>query len=142
MVFLLSLMVASGPLVYSQYCHDQLSLGGKQHVCETDSTKINSPVASWIRRTQCKPQSRIIFHLFKSINSHLKHFQALPGELLGPGALPRLIVFMASDTSSIVAPLSSVLFPSRQSFMFSASSGTTAMKSDMEKTFWSLLISC
>lgn len=62
--------------------------------------------------------------------------------LSGPEALRDLKVFMASDTSSIVAPLSNVLFPSRQSFKFSASPGTTAMKSDTEKTFWSLSIFC
>lgn len=50
--------------------------------------------------------------------------------------------FMASDTSSMVAPLSNVLFPSRQSFMFSALPGTTARKSDMDQTFWSLSIFC
>lgn len=74
----------------------------------------------------------LIFNIFRHLSEMLS----------GPGALPSLIVFMASDTSSIVAPLSSVLFPSRQSFMFSEPPGTTAMKSDMEKTFWSLPIFC
>lgn len=61
--------------------------------------------------------------------------------LSGPEAFRDLKVFMASDTSSIVAPLSNVLFPSRQSFKFSAPPGTTAMKSDTE-TVWSLSIFC